>query len=102
MRTRPKHISVWMNDTEYHHLRRQAELAGMKVDPFIRNLIMGVELHPRPPDTYGALLRELHAIGNNVNQIAHWANAKKDVTDPEMETVAALVRKVYQLVKEAY
>ena len=102
MRTRPKHISVWMNDTEYQHLRRQAELAGMKVDPFIRNLIMGVELHPRPPDTSKAILRELAAIGNNVNQIAHWANAKKGVTDPEMETAAALVRKAYQLVKEAY
>ena len=102
MRSRPKHISVWMNDTEYQHLRRQAELAGMKVDPFIRNLIMGVELHPRPPDTSKAILRELSAIGNNVNQIAHWANAKKGVTDPEMETAAALVRKAYQLVKEAY
>ena len=102
MRTRPKHISVWMNDTEYQHLRRQAELAGMKVDPFIRNLIMGVELHPRPPDTSKAILRELAAIGNNVNQIAHWANAKKGVTDPEMETAATLVRKAYQLVKEAY
>ena len=102
MRTRPKHISVWMNDTEYQHLRRQADLAGMKVDPFIRNLIMGVELHPRPPDTSKAILRELAAIGNNVNQIAHWANAKKGVTDPEMETAAALVRKAYQLVKEAY
>lgn len=102
MRSRPKHISVWMNDTEYQHLRRQAELAGMKVDPFIRNLIMGVELHPRPPDTSKGILRELAAIGNNVNQIAHWANAKKGVTDPEMETAAALVRKAYQLVKEAY
>ena len=102
MRTRPKHISVWMNDTEYQHLRRQADLAGMKVDPFIRNLIMGVELHPRPPDTSKAILRELAAIGNNVNQIAHWANAKKGVTDSEMETAAALVRKAYQLVKEAY
>lgn len=101
MRTRPRHISVWMNDTEYHHLRRQAELAGMKVDPFIRNLIMGVELQPRPPDTYGALLRELHAIGNNVNQIAKWANAKKGITDPEMETAAALIRKAWRLVKDS-
>ena len=101
MRTRPRHISVWMNDTEYHHLRRQAELAGMKVDPFIRNLIMGVELHPRPPDTSKAILRELSAIGNNVNQIAHWANAKKGVTDTEIETAAALVRKAWRVVKDS-
>ena len=29
MRTRNRHISVWMNEPEYRHLRAQAELAGM-------------------------------------------------------------------------
>ena len=28
MRTRNRHISVWMNEQEYRHLRAQAELAG--------------------------------------------------------------------------
>ncbi len=40
----------------------------------IRRLIMNTEIRPRPPDEYVKLLRELSAIGNNVNQLAHKAN----------------------------
>lgn len=57
MRTRNRHISVWMNEQEYRHLRAQAELAGMGIDPFIRSIVSGVQLRPRPPDTYTALSR---------------------------------------------
>ena len=79
MRSRPRHVSVWMNEAEYRHLKTQAELVGMGIDPFIRSLVAGVQLRPRPPDEYTRLLRELSAIGNNVNQIAHWANARKSI-----------------------
>ena len=64
MRKRNRHISVWMNEQEYRHLKVQAEKAGLGIDPFIRTLVAGVQLRPRPPDTYAALLRELSAIGN--------------------------------------
>lgn len=100
MRTRNRHVSVWMNEQEYRHLKKQAELAGLGIDPFIRSLVAGVQLRPRPPDTYAALLRELSAIGNNVNQIAYWANARKGITDTEIKSAAALVREAWRLVKE--
>ena len=70
MRKRNRHVSVWMNEQEYQHLKKQAELAGLGIDSFIRTLTAGVQMRPRPPDTCAAMLRELSAIGNNVNQIA--------------------------------
>lgn len=100
MRTRPHHISVWMNDQEYQHLKKQAKEAGMGTDPFIRNLVAGVQLRPRPPDTYPALLRELRAIGVNLNQIAHWANAQKSISEAEIREAAALAEQAWRLVKE--
>ena len=100
MRKRNRHISVWMNEQEYRHLKRQAELAGMGVDPFIRTLVAGVQMRPRPPDAYAALLRELSAIGNNVNQIAYWANARKGISASEIREAAELVRRAWRLVKE--
>lgn len=45
---------------------------------------MGEHLCPRPPDAYAALLRELSAIGNNINQIAHWTNGKGYATQAEI------------------
>ena len=100
MRKRNRHVSVWMNEQEYRHLKVQAEKAGLGIDPFIRTLIAGVQLRPRPPDTYAALLRELSAIGNNANQIAYWANAQKSISEADIRQAAALVREAWQLVKE--
>ena len=100
MRTRNRHISVWMNEQEYRHLKAQAELAGMGIDPFIRSLVSGIQLRPRPPDTYTDLLRELSAIGNNVNQIAYWANAQQGVSEADIQEAAALIRRAWRLVKE--
>ena len=99
MRKRPRHVSVWMNETEYQHLKKQAEIAGMGLDPFIRSLIAGVQLRPRPPDEYTRLLRELSAIGNNINQIAYWANAQKSVRETEIVDAAVLAKKAWELVK---
>lgn len=100
MRKRDRHISVWMNEQEYRHLKRQAELARLGIDPFIRSLVAGVQLRPRPPDTYAALLRELSAIGNNINQIAYWANARKGIEAAEIHDAAALIHQAWRLVKE--
>ena len=100
MRKRSHHVSVWMNEAEYKHLKAQAQIAGMGVDPFIRNLVAGVQLRPRPPDEYTALLRELAAIGNNINQIAHWANARKSIHEPEIVEAAVLANKAWRLVKD--
>ena len=99
MRTRPHHISVWMNEAEYRHLKEQAALAGLGIDPFIRSLVAGVQLRPRPPDQYAALLRELSAIGNNINQIAYWANARKSIRESEIADAITLARRAWELVK---
>ena len=70
------------------------------MDPFIRQLIMGVQLRPRPPDTYVPLLRELNAIGNNVNQLAFQANARGEATQEEIHEAVLLVREAVQLVRD--
>lgn len=70
----------------------------MKIEPFLRQLIHGVQLRSKPPDCYAALLRELSAIGNNVNQIAHWANGKGYATQAEIQEAADLVKKAYCLI----
>lgn len=101
MRQIAKSILLRLTAEEYAHLKAQADIAGLKLEPMLRQLIFGVELRPRPPDAYTALLRELSAIGNNVNQIAYWANTRKYVSSGEIQEAAALVREAFQLVKEA-
>lgn len=100
MRKRGHFIGVWLDDAEYEHLNKQCNLSGLCTSAFIRHSILGIAIRPRPPDTIAALLRELHAIGNNANQIAYWANARKSISEAEIREAAALVRQAARLVKE--
>jgi hypothetical protein len=97
-----KTITLRLNEEEYDHLKQQTAASGLKMEPMLRQLILGVDLRPRPPDTYAALLRELSAIGNNVNQLAHQANARGEATQNEIDEAARLVRRAWRLVKDSF
>ncbi len=100
MRKRKHFIGLWLDDTEYKRLQKQCALSGLNASALLRNSIMGVNIRPKPPDTYAALLRELSAIGSNVNQIAYWANAKKEIGKAEISEATTLVRQAWRLVKD--
>ena len=102
MRENVKRLTLRLNAAEYAHLQRLTQVSGMKMEPLIRQLILGMDLRPRPPDTYAALLRELSAIGNNVNQIAYWANARRGISQDDMQETVVLIRRAWRLVKEAF
>ena len=100
MRERNHFIGLWLNDKEYAHLRKQCEITGLPTSVLIRHALAGVQLRQRPPSEYASLLRELSAIGNNVNQIAHWANAKKSIQEAEIRQAVLLANKAWNFVKE--
>ena len=99
MRERNHFVGLWLDEKEYGHLQEQCSVTGLSVSALIRKLIADTLLRPRPPDQYAALLRELSAIGNNINQIAYWANAQKSIREAEIVDAAVLVRRAWELVK---
>ena len=101
MRKREKFIGLWLNDREYNHLLKQCSLSCLSTSTLLRHSIMGVNIQPHPPDTYAALLRELSAIGNNVNQIAYWANVNQSIDKTEVAEAAVLIQRAWRLVKDA-
>lgn len=99
MRSRQNGVLVYLSDTEKQHLIKQTSLAGISAGAFIRKLIMGKEIRPRPPDEYIKLLREINAIGNNINQIAHIANAEQRISEDKIETVLQMQNDIMRLVR---
>ena len=93
-------ILIRLTSKEKAHLKKQSELAGLKMEPFIRKLIMGTEISPRPPDEYRQILYQLSAIGNSVNQIAHIANAQKFVSSVKINEAVALVDEALAAVRK--
>lgn len=99
MRKRNRRFSLWLNDEEFNRLERNAEIAGMKKEPYIRKLIMGNEIKERPPDEFAKILRELSAIGNNVNQLAHKANCFGMIYVNEVQSVREALDNLYAEIK---
>lgn len=99
MRKRNHFVGIWLDNKEQNDLDQLCTATGFNASTLIRKLIAGTQLRPRPPDQYAALLRELSAIGNNINQIAYWANARRGVRESEIADAAALARKAWELVK---
>ena len=72
-RIRKKQILIRLSEKEYQYLTEQADLAQLSMTQLVRNLIMGVTMQPRPKEEWAELLRQMSAIGNNINQITYRA-----------------------------
>ncbi len=79
-RNRPYRVEIRLNDNEDIKLHNLMRETGFNASQLIRSLILHTEIKTRPPDEYPKLLRELSAIGNNVNQIARKANSTDTVS----------------------
>ena len=97
MRENAKTMTLRLNAAEYAHLCQQAEAAGLKKEPFVRTLIMGVNLYPRPPDEYAEIRRQLAAIGNNINQIARAVNARGFASGEDIAAITAAQEKIWSI-----
>lgn len=100
MRENAKTMTLRLNAAEYAHLCQQAEAAGLKKEPFVRTLIMGVNLRPRPPDEYAEIRRQLAAIGNNINQIACAVNARGFAAKEEIATITAAQEMIWTIAEQ--
>ena len=102
MGKRNKAVLIRLTEWEHTYLKKQSSNAGMKMEPYVRNLIMGNKVKPYPPDAYRGLLRELSAIGNNINQIAHIANAQQNISSEKNFEAIRLVGEAMRIVREAF
>lgn len=100
MRKRMIEISVRLNEEEYIHLKRQSEITGLKMEPLVRQLILGRDVKPHPPENMAALLRQMSAMGNNINQIAKVANSTHFVRKEEIEAIKKMQDELWQSIKE--
>lgn len=95
LRKRNQAILIRLTDNEKNHLQRQAANAGLKMEPFIRKLIMGVNISPRPPSNIVNLIREVNRIGNNINQIAKKVNATNEsITSRELNWIKQSINQI--------
>ena len=89
-RRRQRKLNVYLLEEELAILEAKADEAEMSKSEFIRNMIMFGAAHERTMFSKAdseALKYELNRIGNNINQIAFWANSKKTVDDRDFRSM---------------
>ena len=94
MRFRDKEFKLRLSEDEYTHLANQAQKAGLTRGQFLRNIVMGIQLRARPPDTYYKLWKEINSIGVNINQIAHIANAEQTISKDKIDYLTKLLDEI--------
>lgn len=78
----------WLFPQEVTELKRKAELAGISETAVVRLLIRGYEPREKPDGRFYKAMRNLSAIGNNINQLAAKANTLGFVDAPQLKKEA--------------
>jgi hypothetical protein len=98
MRKRNIQIITRLDKAEHQLFQKHVKKSGLSQEAFIRHLINGLVPSDVPPPDYYTMMRELHAIGTNLNQIAQKANVL-NVIDVKRydENTAALKKAVVEI-----
>jgi antitoxin component of RelBE/YafQ-DinJ toxin-antitoxin module len=81
-------------------LQELSQKSGLKKSAVVRALITGGAIREPPPLDYRAMTAQLRAIGSNMNQIAHVANATGQADRREYkENAAALHRALVNIMR---
>ena len=85
MRKRNVDKHIWFSRAEAQELQRKAKKACLSEAGLIRLLIKGYEPKEKPDDRFYDVMRELSAIGNNINQLAAKANTLGFIDAPMLK-----------------
>ncbi len=89
------HMHFEMTPEQYQLLSENAKACGLSKRAYLILLIQGHPPKARQNNEMKALRREIHAIGNNINQIARSVNAGIAAPEDAREAVELLGR-VYE------
>ena len=93
-RTRNIHVGTRLNEAEHKKLMELCQRTGLGSTRLLRQLITEAELKAKPTPELRELLRAMDRIGNNLNQLAHRANAVGLIDQVEWDRVKALHREL--------
>ena len=93
-------VTVKFATVEYYSLKTKAKDAGMTISLFVREALQGCEVKQRLSGIHLNYIRQLTGMANNLNQIAHKANAAGYANArTESEVLAARVDNVIKLIE---
>ena len=101
MNNRNIEIKVRLNRKEAEALDKKVRRSGLSREAYLRHLIDGVVPQDAPPPDYFSMMRELHGVANNLNQIAQKAHVLNVIDAPRYDAAVRQFEKVVRDITEA-
>ena len=101
MLKRPILVRFHLNEDEAAALNKRAKECGYSREKYIRTLLGGHVPRPMPPTDYHAMMKELHGIGNNLNQIAQKAHVLNVIDAQRYDAVLRRFAEIVTRIEEA-
>lgn len=102
MRKRNVAILFRLNRKEAESLDKRVRKSGLSREAYLRQIIQGAVPRDAPPPDYYSMMRELHGIGNNLNQISQKAHVLNVIDvqryDKETRKFEEAVRRITEAV----
>ena len=95
-----KILHIRLSEDELDDLNKKVKLSGLSKSTLVRILIKGYEPREKPDERFYEAIKELNAIGNNLNQLSYKANRlnfiDKDEYKKQAEQLAKFELKIEQ------
>jgi len=100
-RMRTTRVRFWLTDEELIRLNNAVKKSGLSREAYIRTVLNGLVPTDKPPPDFFQMIRELHSIGGNLNQIAKRANSTGDVDAARYERNLSELRQATLRIEQA-
>ena len=101
MRKRNIEIIFRLNESEAEALERKVKQSGLSREAYLRQIIKGIVPKNTPPPDYYSMMKELHKIGNNLNQIAQKAHVLNVVAVQRYDKAVRHFEQTVRVITEA-
>ena len=101
MNNRNIEIKVRLNRKEAEALNKKVKKSRISREAYLRHLINGVVPQDAPPPAYLDFMRELHRVGNNLNQIAQKAHVLNVIDAPRYDAQAKQIENLIREITKA-
>ena len=90
-----------LNRKEAEAFDKKVKKSGLNREAYLRQLIQGIVPKDAPPPDYYSMMRELHKVGNNLNQIAQKAHTLNVLDVQRYDETVKEYRKLVKLITES-
>ena len=99
MRERPYKKLLRLNQSERDRLLYLSKSTGLNQEQVLRKALMNAPLLERPTADYLKMSSQISALGNNLNQLAHVANATGNANNTDLLIARQIMEKVWMYIK---